>query len=86
MILSDEIYVCRENCGDKQEAFLKRCFYHAGQYSSEDSFRELSKKLHEHEVCVPFEVYFGFFFILQARDSPMLLSSRGRSVNLVLNS
>lgn len=39
----------RENCGDKQEAFLKRCFYHAGQYSSEDSFRELSKKLHEHE-------------------------------------
>ncbi|KAG0626717.1 hypothetical protein M758_2G146100 [Ceratodon purpureus] len=39
----------RENCGDKQEAFLKRCFYHAGQYSSEDSFGELSKKLHEHE-------------------------------------
>ena len=57
VILSDEINVCRENCGDKQEAFLKRCFYHAGQYSSEDSFGELSKKLHEHEVCVSLSIF-----------------------------
>lgn len=40
-----------ENCADKQEEFLKRCFYHAGQYSSEESFGELSRKLQEHEVC-----------------------------------
>uniref|UniRef100_A0A7I4A9I3 Glucose-6-phosphate 1-dehydrogenase n=1 Tax=Physcomitrium patens TaxID=3218 RepID=A0A7I4A9I3_PHYPA len=39
----------KENCGDKQEEFLKRCFYHSGQYSSEESFSELSRKLHEHE-------------------------------------
>lgn len=54
VILSDAIHVGRENCGDKQEEFLNRCFYHAGQYNSEESFGELSKKLHEHEVCVPF--------------------------------
>jgi glucose-6-phosphate 1-dehydrogenase len=40
----------RENCGQKQEEFLKRCFYHAGQYDSEDSFKELDKKLSEQEV------------------------------------
>ncbi|XP_024395397.1 glucose-6-phosphate 1-dehydrogenase 2, chloroplastic [Physcomitrium patens] len=39
----------RENCGDKQEEFLKRCFYHSGQYSSEDSFSDLSKKLQKEE-------------------------------------
>jgi len=39
----------RENCGDKQEEFLKRCFYHCGQYNSETSFSELSTKLQEHE-------------------------------------
>lgn len=39
----------RENCSDKMEQFLKRCFYHSGQYDSEDHFGELDKKLKEHE-------------------------------------
>jgi glucose-6-phosphate 1-dehydrogenase len=25
----------RENCSEKMEEFLKRCFYHSGQYDSE---------------------------------------------------
>ncbi|XP_034696519.1 glucose-6-phosphate 1-dehydrogenase, chloroplastic isoform X2 [Vitis riparia] len=40
----------RENCGEKMEQFLKRCFYHSGQYDSEDNFTELDKKLKEHEA------------------------------------
>ncbi|KAL4184752.1 hypothetical protein AMTRI_Chr10g2670 [Amborella trichopoda] len=40
----------RENCGDKMEQFLKRCFYHSGQYNSEENFAELDKKLREKEV------------------------------------
>ncbi|ONK72027.1 uncharacterized protein A4U43_C04F14890 [Asparagus officinalis] len=42
----------RENCSDKMEQFLKRCFYHSGQYDSEEHFAELHKKLkaHEHDV------------------------------------
>ncbi|KAM0935948.1 putative glucose-6-phosphate dehydrogenase (NADP(+)) [Dioscorea sansibarensis] len=40
----------RENCSDKMEQFLKRCFYHSGQYDSEDNFAELDKKLKEHEA------------------------------------
>lgn len=40
----------RENCGDKMEEFLRRCFYHSGQYSSEDNFRELDIKLKEQEA------------------------------------
>ncbi|KAG5520588.1 hypothetical protein RHGRI_033240 [Rhododendron griersonianum] len=39
----------RENCGEKMDQFLKRCFYHSGQYDSEDHFAELDKKLKEHE-------------------------------------
>eukprot|EP01018_Ginkgo_biloba_P003647 Gb_41272 [translate_table: standard] len=39
----------RENCEDKMEQFLQRCFYQSGQYSSEDNFKELDKKLKEHE-------------------------------------
>ncbi|XVE50075.1 hypothetical protein DITRI_Ditri01bG0132200 [Diplodiscus trichospermus] len=39
----------RENCGEKMEQFLKRCFYHTGQYDSEENFAELHKKLMEHE-------------------------------------
>lgn len=35
----------RENCGDKMDEFLKRCFYHSGQYDSEDHFAELDCKL-----------------------------------------
>ncbi|RVW37593.1 Glucose-6-phosphate 1-dehydrogenase, chloroplastic [Vitis vinifera] len=38
------------NCGDKMDQFLKRCFYHSGQYSSEEHFAELDKKLKEKEV------------------------------------
>ncbi|XP_057821450.1 glucose-6-phosphate 1-dehydrogenase, chloroplastic [Cryptomeria japonica] len=40
----------RENCGDKMDEFLQRCFYHSGQYSSEDNFRELDIKLKEKEA------------------------------------
>ncbi|KAM6554524.1 hypothetical protein CsatB_015286 [Cannabis sativa] len=40
----------RENCGEKMEQFLGRCFYHSGQYDSEKNFAELDKKLKEHEV------------------------------------
>lgn len=39
----------RENCGEKMDQFLKRCFYHSGQYDSQDHFAELDKKLKEHE-------------------------------------
>ncbi|KAK9108531.1 hypothetical protein Syun_024542 [Stephania yunnanensis] len=39
----------RENCSEKMEQFLKRCFYHSGQYDSEENFSELDKKLKEHE-------------------------------------
>ncbi|KAJ6343277.1 hypothetical protein OIU76_005085 [Salix suchowensis] len=35
----------RENCEDKMDQFLKRCFYHAGQYDSEGDFSELDSKL-----------------------------------------
>lgn len=40
----------RENCGEKMDQFLKRCFYHSGQYDSQQNFEELDKKLKEHEV------------------------------------
>lgn len=40
----------RENCGEKMEQFLKRCFYHSGQYDSQENFMELNGKLKEHEV------------------------------------
>ncbi|XP_021290767.1 glucose-6-phosphate 1-dehydrogenase, chloroplastic isoform X2 [Herrania umbratica] len=39
----------RENCGEKMDQFLKRCFYHSGQYDSEENFAQLDKKLKEHE-------------------------------------
>uniref|UniRef100_A0A0D9VV86 Glucose-6-phosphate 1-dehydrogenase n=1 Tax=Leersia perrieri TaxID=77586 RepID=A0A0D9VV86_9ORYZ len=39
----------RENCSDKMEKFLKRCFYQSGQYNSEEGFSELDKKLKEKE-------------------------------------
>ncbi|XP_010270212.1 PREDICTED: glucose-6-phosphate 1-dehydrogenase, chloroplastic [Nelumbo nucifera] len=39
----------RENCGDKMEEFLQRCFYHSGQYGSEENFSELDKRLKEKE-------------------------------------
>lgn len=40
----------RENCGEKMDHFLERCFYHPGQYDSEENFLELDRKLKEHEV------------------------------------
>ena len=40
----------RENCSDKMDAFLQRCFYHAGQYDSEESFGQLDAKLKIEEV------------------------------------
>ncbi|XP_043693676.1 glucose-6-phosphate 1-dehydrogenase, chloroplastic-like [Telopea speciosissima] len=40
----------RENCSDKMDQFLQRCFYHSGQYNSKVNFSELDKKLKEKEV------------------------------------
>uniref|UniRef100_A0ACD5W9S9 Uncharacterized protein n=1 Tax=Avena sativa TaxID=4498 RepID=A0ACD5W9S9_AVESA len=40
----------RENCSDKMEQFLKRCFYQSGQYNSEEGFCELDRKLTEKEA------------------------------------
>lgn len=42
----------RENCGEKMDQFLERCFYHSGQYDSQDHFAQLDKKLKEHEVIL----------------------------------
>jgi glucose-6-phosphate 1-dehydrogenase len=42
----------RENCGDKMEHFLRRCFYQSGQYSAEEGFAELDRKLKEKEVTI----------------------------------
>ncbi|CAI9261697.1 unnamed protein product [Lactuca saligna] len=39
----------RENCGDKMEKFLERCFYQSGQYNSEEHFAELDLKLKQKE-------------------------------------
>ncbi|CAL8463105.1 g2639 [Coccomyxa elongata] len=38
-----------ENCGDKFDKFLERCFYQPGQYASEDDFKTLSGRLTEVE-------------------------------------
>lgn len=40
----------RANCEDKMDQFLQRCFYHPGQYNSENNFKELDKKLKEQEA------------------------------------
>jgi glucose-6-phosphate 1-dehydrogenase len=40
----------RENCGDKIDKFLERCFYQPGQYSSEEDFKKLDTELKKHEV------------------------------------
>ena len=34
------------------DEFLKRCFFHSGQYNSEEHFVELDSKLKEKEVLV----------------------------------
>ncbi|RRT69959.1 hypothetical protein B296_00011325 [Ensete ventricosum] len=57
----------RENCSEKMEQFLKRCFYHSGQYESEENFADLDKKLKEHEViniCI-YELYFDNYGIIR---------------------
>ncbi|CDY65677.1 BnaCnng48180D [Brassica napus] len=48
----------RENCVDKMDQFLKRCFYHSGQYNSEDDFAELNTKLKEKEVYLSNRLYY----------------------------
>uniref|UniRef100_A0A5B7BYC1 Glucose-6-phosphate 1-dehydrogenase n=1 Tax=Davidia involucrata TaxID=16924 RepID=A0A5B7BYC1_DAVIN len=40
----------RKNCIEKMDQFLQRCFYHSGQYSSEEHFLELDNKLKEKEA------------------------------------
>ena len=40
----------REKCGEQQEAFLKRCFYVAGQYDNAASFQALDAELRGHEA------------------------------------
>ncbi|KAA8526622.1 hypothetical protein F0562_008175 [Nyssa sinensis] len=40
----------RKNCNEKMNQFLQRCFYHSGQYSSEEHFSELDKNLKEKEA------------------------------------
>lgn len=40
----------RENCSEKMDQFLKRCFYHSGQYDSEQNFTELDTKLRGQEA------------------------------------
>ncbi|XP_057530121.1 glucose-6-phosphate 1-dehydrogenase, chloroplastic-like [Amaranthus tricolor] len=40
----------RENCDEKMDEFLKRCFYQSGQYDSRENFAELDKKLRQHEA------------------------------------
>ncbi|KAF8018396.1 hypothetical protein BT93_H3322 [Corymbia citriodora subsp. variegata] len=39
----------RENCEEKMDQFLKRCFYHSGHYDCLENFAELDKKLKLHE-------------------------------------
>ena len=54
----------RANCGEKMEEFLKRCFYHSGQYDSQEHFTELDKKLKGHEVlmCLPLQLFSLYLF------------------------
>ncbi|KAG9144743.1 hypothetical protein Leryth_017220 [Lithospermum erythrorhizon] len=40
----------RENCAEKIDKFLERCFYHSGQYDSLEHFAELDKNLKKHEA------------------------------------
>ncbi|KAL9453843.1 hypothetical protein AB3S75_009451 [Citrus x aurantiifolia] len=40
----------KENCEDKMDQFLKRCFYHSGLYSSEEHFAVLDSRLKEKEA------------------------------------
>ena len=47
------------------DQFLERCFYHPGQYDSEENFLELDKKLKKHEVINNMQLnYFTVYSIL----------------------
>lgn len=52
LLVMNVVWNCRENCSQKMDKFLKRCFYHSGQYSSEEHFLELDNRLREKEVNV----------------------------------
>lgn len=54
----------RENCEDKMDNFLKRCFYHAGLYNSEENFAELDIKLKEKEVICLLQFFPSVCFLL----------------------
>ncbi|GIL79478.1 hypothetical protein Vretimale_18361 [Volvox reticuliferus] len=41
----------RDKCQEKQEDFLRRCFYSPGQYDKADSFRELNSRMSEVEAA-----------------------------------
>jgi len=47
------------------DEFLKRCFYHSGQYDSEEHFIDLDKKLKQHEVS-------AFFSLSQFENAPLI--------------
>ncbi|KAE9600916.1 putative glucose-6-phosphate dehydrogenase (NADP(+)) [Lupinus albus] len=47
----------KKNCNEKMDQFLKRCFYHYGQYDSQQSFVAVDKKLKEHEEIKGSEVH-----------------------------
>ncbi|RWW33904.1 hypothetical protein GW17_00001339 [Ensete ventricosum] len=67
----------RENCSEKMEQFLKRCFYHSGQYESEENFADLDKKLKEHEViniCI-YELWPDIFQLHVTNDFFYFISS-----------
>ena len=67
----------RENCSEKMEEFLKRCFYHSGQYDSEEHFLDLDKKLKQHEVC-------AFFSSSQIANPPLVLFAKLMIVLLLI--
>ncbi|KAL9264384.1 Glucose-6-phosphate 1-dehydrogenase, chloroplastic-like protein [Drosera capensis] len=60
-IMISETLTCRidqrENCDDKMEEFLGRCFYHSGQYNCEEDFIELDRKLKEKELLCLFRLH-----------------------------
>lgn len=67
----------RANCNDKMDQFLKRCFYHSGQYNSEEHFAELNSKLEEKEVM---------FLLLRLDVDPFSFYILSVCVNCKLNS
>lgn len=50
LLVIEWCFNARENCDDKMQEFLKKCFYHSGQYNSEADFKQLDAKLKVHEV------------------------------------